>query len=139
MQIIRAFAASALLLFTSSYFVLAAEPQSEKLASGVVVTTVKKGDGASPNAGNTVVVHYTGSLPDGTVFDSSVKKGAPAQFPLSRVIPCWTQGVQKMRAGGKAVLMCPPATAYGDRGIPGRIPPGTPLRFEVELISVLTP
>ncbi len=109
---------------------------SETLPSGVVVTLIKPGQGASPTADNTVRVHYRGTLPDGTEFDSSYKRNAPIDFPLRNVIPCWTQGVQKMKVGGKARLTCPAATAYGSRGVPGVIPPDTTLTFEVELLAI---
>ena len=96
----------------------------------------KKGTGASPKATDTVKVHYKGTLVDGKTFDSSYDRGEPAQFPLNGVIPCWTEGVQKMAVGGKAKLVCPPAIAYGDRGSPPVIPPGATLVFEVELLEV---
>lgn len=109
---------------------------SETLSSGVVVAHIKPGQGASPTADSTVRVHYRGTLPDGTEFDSSYKRNASIAFPLRGVIPCWTQGVQKMKVGGKARLTCPAATAYGARGIPGVIPPDTALTFEVELLAI---
>jgi len=109
---------------------------SETLPSGVVVLHVKPGQGASPTADNTVRVHYRGTLPDGTEFDSSYKRNESISFPLRGVIPCWTQGVQKMKVGGKARLTCPADTAYGARGIPGVIPPNTVLTFEVELLAI---
>ena len=109
---------------------------TETLPSGVVVVHVKPGQGASPTADNTVRVHYRGTLPDGTEFDSSYKRNESISFPLRGVIPCWTQGVQKMKVGGKARLTCPADTGYGARGIPGVIPPNTVLTFEVELISI---
>jgi FKBP-type peptidyl-prolyl cis-trans isomerase FkpA len=109
---------------------------TETLPSGVVVANVKPGQGASPTADSTVRVHYRGTLPDGTEFDSSYKRKESISFPLRGVIPCWTQGVQKMKVGGKAKLTCPADTAYGARGIPGVIPPNTVLTFEIELLAV---
>lgn len=104
-------------------------------ASGLVYTEVVAGSGASPAATDTVVVHYHGTFPDGRVFDSSVDRGEPSRFPLNRVIACWTEGLQKMRVGGKAKLVCPPEIAYGARG-GGPIPPNATLHFEVELIDI---
>jgi len=109
---------------------------SETLPSGVVVAHVKKGQGASPSADSTVRVHYRGTLPNGSEFDSSYKRNEPISFPLRGVIPCWTQGVQKMKVGGKARLTCPASTGYGARGVPGVIPPDTVLTFEVELLAI---
>jgi FKBP-type peptidyl-prolyl cis-trans isomerase FkpA len=109
---------------------------TETLPSGVVVVHVKPGQGASPTADNTVRVHYRGTLPDGTEFDSSYKRNESISFPLRGVIPCWTQGVQKMKVGGKARLTCPADTGYGTRGIPGVIPPNAVLTFEVELLAI---
>lgn len=106
------------------------------LPSGVVVAHVKPGQGVSPTADSTVRVHYRGTLPNGTEFDSSYKRNEPISFPLRGVIPCWTQGVQKMKMGGKAKLTCPAATGYGARGVPGLIPPNTVLNFEVELLAI---
>jgi len=83
-----------------------------------------------------VKVHYRGTFPDGKEFDSSYKRGEPTEFPLNGVIPCWTEGVQLMKAGGKAKLTCPPAIAYGTRGAGGVIPPNATLNFEIELISI---
>lgn len=115
----------------------AASPVSiEKLPSGVTVQHTKAGTGASPKASDTVTVHYRGTLQNGKEFDSSYSRNAPASFPLSRVIPCWTEGVQKMKVGGKAQLVCPPATAYGERGAAGAVPPNATLNFEVELLSI---
>ena len=110
---------------------------AETTASGLVYRVLKAGDGASPQATDTVRVHYRGTFPDGREFDSSHRRGQPAQFPLNRVIPCWTEGVQKMKVGGKAALVCPPSIAYGERGTPGGpIPPNATLHFEVELLGI---
>ncbi len=110
-----------------------------KTASGAIVIPLKKGTGPSPTPADTVKVHYTGRLTNGKVFDSSVQRGVPAEFPLGRVIGCWTEGLQKMKAGGKARLVCPPETAYGAEGAPPDIPPNAVLTFEVELLSVVKP
>lgn len=107
----------------------------EKLPSGVVVEHIKQGTGPQPTANDVVRVNYRGTLANGTEFDSSAKHGGPATFPLGQVIPCWTQGLQKMKVGGKAKLTCPAATAYGDRAV-GPIPPNSNLTFEVELIGI---
>jgi FKBP-type peptidyl-prolyl cis-trans isomerase FkpA len=104
--------------------------------SGLVYQSLTEGTGASPAATDTVQVHYKGTLQDGKEFDSSYARGRPAEFALNRVIPCWTEGVQLMKPGGKARLTCPPAIAYGAAGIGGVIPPNATLNFEVELISV---
>ncbi|MBV8627247.1 MAG: FKBP-type peptidyl-prolyl cis-trans isomerase [Paraburkholderia sp.] len=108
----------------------------EKLPSGVIVEHLTQGTGPQPTADSVVQVNYRGTLANGTEFDNSAKHGGPATFPLSRVIPCWTQGVATMKVGGKAKLTCPAATAYGDRGV-GVIPPNSDLTFEVELISIV--
>lgn len=102
----------------------------------LVLTHVKEGVGVSPGPEDVVVVHYHGTFPDGSVFDSSVKRGSPARFPLDRVIPCWTQALQEMKVGGKATLVCPPGLAYGESGAPPRIPPNATLHFEIELLSI---
>ena len=107
-----------------------------KTASGLVYESVKEGTGTPPKATNTVKVHYRGTFPDGKEFDSSYKRGQPAEFPLGGVIKCWTEGVQMMKPGGKAKLTCPPHIAYGERGAAGVIPPNATLHFEVELLSV---
>jgi FKBP-type peptidyl-prolyl cis-trans isomerase FkpA len=114
----------------------AAEPGATKLPSGLVYTSITEGTGASPGPMDIVKAHYHGTLTDGTVFDSSVKRGQPLEFSLSGVIPCWTEGVQKMKVGGKAKLVCPAAIAYGDMGRPPTIPGGATLVFEVELLDV---
>ncbi len=105
-------------------------------ASGLVYESLRDGQGESPQASDTVVVHYRGTFPDGKEFDSSYARGQPATFPLNRVIPCWTEGVQRMKSGGKAKLICPPAIAYGSRGAGAVIPPNATLHFEVELVGV---
>ncbi len=106
-------------------------------ASGLQYTVEKEGTGASPKATDEVTVHYTGRLLDGTVFDSSVSRGEPATFPLNRVIPGWTEGVQLMKEGGKYMFFIPSELAYGAQGIPNAIPPHSTLIFEVELIKVI--
>lgn len=114
----------------------AGEDGAETTDSGLVYTEITPGTGGQPAATDTVKVHYHGTLRDGTVFDSSVDRGEPAQFALNRVIPCWTEGVGKMQVGGKSKLVCPPDIAYGDQGRPG-IPGGAALVFEVELIEIV--
>ena len=104
--------------------------------SGLVYQSLQDGQGEAPRATDTVRVHYRGTFPDGREFDSSYRRGQPTEFPLNRVIPCWTEGVQLMKPGGKARLTCPPAIAYGERGAGGVIPPNATLQFEIELISV---
>ena len=105
--------------------------------SGLVYKSLREGKGNSPAATDVVKVHYRGSFADGTEFDSSYSRNEPAQFPLNGVIPCWTEGVQKMKVGGKAKLTCPAGLAYGERGAGGgKIPPSTPLQFEVELLDI---
>jgi FKBP-type peptidyl-prolyl cis-trans isomerase FkpA len=113
----------------------AALPGAERSATGVVVIPVSEGTGANPTADSTVRVHYHGTLRDGSVFDSSVERGEPISFPLTGVISCWTEGVQKIKVGGKAKLVCPADTAYGDQGS-GSIPGGAALMFEVELLAI---
>jgi len=103
---------------------------------GLTYKSVREGTGASPTATDAVRVNYRGTLMDGTEFDSSYKRNEPATFPLNRVIPCWTQGVQRMKVGGKAELVCPPELAYGERGAGGTIPPNATLRFEIELLAI---
>jgi FKBP-type peptidyl-prolyl cis-trans isomerase FkpA len=107
-----------------------------KSDSGLIYIPVKEGTGAQPKASDKVKVNYEGKLMDGTVFDSSYKRGQPIEFPLNGVIPCWTEGVQKMKVGGEATLVCPPSIAYGERGAPGAIPPNAALVFKVELLGV---
>jgi FKBP-type peptidyl-prolyl cis-trans isomerase FkpA len=119
--------------------IIAATAQAEApvtTASGLVYQSLRDGQGESPKSTDTVMVHYRGTFPDGKEFDSSHARGQPAEFPLNRVIPCWTEGVQRMKPGGKARLVCPPAIAYGSRGAGKVIPPDATLHFEVELIGV---
>jgi FKBP-type peptidyl-prolyl cis-trans isomerase FkpA len=111
-----------------------AAPNVETLPSGVRIEHVKPGTGASPSATSSVTVHYRGTLLNGTEFDSSFKRNQPATFGLNQVIPCWTQGVQKMKVGGTAKLTCPPETAYGSRDL-GTIPPNSVLNFEIQLLD----
>ena len=104
--------------------------------TGLVYVSLRDGSGASPKAEDVVKVHYRGTLANGKEFDSSYARNEPAQFPLNGVIPCWTEGVQKMKVGGKAKLVCPAAIAYGSRGAGAVIPPNATLQFEVELLEI---
>ena len=115
----------------------AAEPGAQKKPSGLIYTEVAAGTGANPKPSDTVKVHYTGKLVDGTVFDSSVERGQPAEFTLGGVIPCWQEGVQLMKKGGKARLVCPSDLAYGDVGQGGKIKGGATLVFDVELLDIV--
>ena len=114
----------------------AKEPGAQVTASGLVFLSLKEGAGATPQASDKVRVHYRGTFQDGKEFDSSYARGQPAEFPLDRVIKCWTEGVQRIKVGGKAKLTCPPSIAYGERGAGGVIPPGATLQFEVELLGI---
>jgi len=116
--------------------VAAAEPDVESLPSGVRIEHLQRGDGARPTASSTVLVHYQGTLDNGKVFDSSIARNQPIAFPLNGVIPCWTQGLQRMRVGGKARLTCPSRTAYGEAGAGSAVPPNATLNFEVQLLRV---
>lgn len=104
--------------------------------SGLVYKSLKDGTGASPKASDTVKVNYRGTFPDGKEFDSSYKRNQAIEFPLMNVIKCWTEGVQRMKVGGKAKLTCPASIAYGERGAGGVIPPNATLLFEVELLGI---
>ena len=115
---------------------MAAEPGAQKLESGLILIPTVEGLGEAPTVVHKVTVHYHGTLRDGTVFDSSRERDQPASFGLNRVIPCWTEGLQLMKVGGKATLICPPEIAYGNNGRPPTIKPGATLKFEVELISI---
>ena len=114
----------------------AKEAGAKVTPSGLVFRSLQEGQGASPIATDKVKVHYRGTFPDGREFDSSYKRNKPIDFPLNAVIPCWTEGVQLMKVGGKAKLTCPPAIAYGARGAGGVIPSNATLQFEVELIAI---
>lgn len=114
----------------------AKEPGAQKLPSGLIYKTLKPGDGPSPAATDKVKVNYEGRLTSGTVFDSSYKRGQPAEFGLNQVIKCWTEGVQKMKVNEKARLVCPSDIAYGDHGHPPTIPGGATLVFDVELLGI---
>ncbi|MDP9053415.1 MAG: FKBP-type peptidyl-prolyl cis-trans isomerase [Acidobacteriota bacterium] len=114
----------------------AAEPGAVKTASGLIYRELTAGAGASPKATDNVKVHYRGTLINGTEFDSSYSRNMPAEFTLNGVIPCWTEGVQRMKVGGKAQLVCPSDIAYGDQGRPPTIGGGATLVFEVELLNI---
>lgn len=115
----------------------ATAPGAIRTESGLVYRTLSAGDGERPDAGDRVRVHYQGTLPDGKIFDSSLQRGTPAEFALNQVIPCWTEGVQRMQVGEKAQLVCPAEIAYGERGAGRDIPPGATLVFEVELLAIV--
>lgn len=117
----------------------AAEPGAVKSESGLIFRDITPGTGPSPKPTDTVRVNYRGTLPDGKEFDSSYSRNQPAEFPLDHVIKCWTEGLQKMKVGGKANLVCPSSIAYGDQGHPPVIPPGATLSFEVELLGIVNP
>ena len=134
--LVALFPVSAVVAQTTGTPAAPAAPAPVTTKSGLVIQTLKEGTGTAPKATDTVKVHYRGTFIDGKEFDSSYKRGEPTEFPLNRVIPCWTEGVQLMKPGGKARLTCPPAIAYGDRGAGGVIPPNSTLNFEIELISV---
>ncbi len=114
----------------------AKEPGALVTASGLVYRSLKDGTGASPGAADKVKVHYRGTFPDGKEFDSSYKRNEAIEFSLNGVIKCWTEGVQRMKVGGKAKLTCPASIAYGERGAGGVIPPNATLLFEVELLAI---
>lgn len=114
----------------------AKKPGAVTTPSGLVYIETKAGTGPHPKPTDTVRVHYHGTLRDGTVFDSSKERGQPAVFPLNRVIPCWTEALQRMAVGGEAEIVCPSSIAYGDRGAPPKIPPGAALHFDVQLLGI---
>lgn len=131
----RTLAVAALLFALSP--VVSANPGVEALPSGVTIKRLNTTAGAMPRATDVVRVHYRGTLSNGAEFDSSYARGVPASFPLNQVIPCWTQALQKLHVGEKAVLVCPSQTAYGAREIPGKIPANSTLTFEVELLGIV--
>ena len=114
----------------------AKEKGAVKTDSGLIYLSLAEGSGSSPGPTDTVKVNYRGMLPDGKEFDSSYKRGTPTEFRLDGVIACWKEGLQKMKPGGKAKLVCPATLAYGETGVGNVIPPGSPLEFEVELLEV---
>jgi FKBP-type peptidyl-prolyl cis-trans isomerase FkpA len=114
----------------------ASEKGAIKTDSGLIYFSLNEGSGTAPGPADTVKVNYRGTLPDGKEFDSSYKRGTPLEFRLDAVISCWKEGVQKMKPGGKARLVCPAALAYGDTGVSNVILPGSPLAFEVELLEI---
>ncbi len=114
----------------------AAEKGAQKTTTGLIYKEIKPGTGVQPKVTDVVKVHYTGTLVDGKEFDSSIKRGQPVEFPLGQVLPCWSEGVGMMKAGGKAKFVCPSDIAYGDSGRPPIIPGGATLIFEVELLDV---
>ncbi len=114
----------------------AKEKGAVKTSSGLVYVSLKDGKGKSPTVSSTVEVNYRGTLTNGKEFDSSYKRHQSISFPLTGVIPCWTEGVQKMKVGGKAKLVCPPELAYGSSGAGSDVPPNATLIFEVELLAI---
>jgi len=117
----------------------AKEKGAQKTESGLIYIPITAGTGKQPKSTDVVKVHFTGTLVDGKEFDSSVKRGQPIEFPLNQVIKCWSEGVSRMKVGGKAKLVCPSNIAYGDEGRPPIIPGGATLIFEVELLDTKAP
>jgi FKBP-type peptidyl-prolyl cis-trans isomerase FkpA len=117
----------------------AALQEAVTTASGLVYVERLAGSGAAPGPADVVKVNYVGKLADGTVFDSSLKRGELATLPLDKVIKCWQEGIRKMKVGGKATLVCPPDLAYGEAGRPPTIPPSSALVFEVDLVGIEAP
>jgi len=117
----------------------AAQKGAVTTASGMVFVPVQAGSGAKPGPDATVKVNYDGQLPDGSVFDSTRRRGQPSTLPLDKVIKCWKEGLQRMQVGEKALLVCPPELAYGEAGKPPTIPPSSALLFEVELVGIEAP
>lgn len=108
-----------------------------RTASGMVIREIEAGTGDSPRASSVVKVDYEGHLRDGTIFDSSMVRGEPMTFPLDRVIPCWQEGLKRMKVGGTSELVCPSSLAYGERGSPPMIPPGATLVFGIKLVEIV--
>ncbi len=136
MRLALVLVATALLFACSDSKPAADETAAVSAPSGLQIVHEREGSGRNPTATDVVKVHYHGTFTDGRVFDSSIQRGEPATFPLNGVIPCWTQGLQQMKVGGKAKLTCPPELAYGARGAPPTIPPNSTLVFEVELLAI---
>ncbi|WP_018150503.1 FKBP-type peptidyl-prolyl cis-trans isomerase [Leeia oryzae] len=133
-----AIAAGCIMLAAFAQSAIAAPAPAQKSASGLIYQSLRDGKGKQPTATSNVMVNYRGTLANGQEFDSSYKRGEPAVFPLNQVIPCWTEGVAKMKEGGKAKLVCPANIAYGAAGAGnGLIPPNATLTFEVELLKVM--
>ena len=140
--LVALFPVSAVMAQTTGTPAAPAAPAPVTTKSGLVIQTLKEGTGTAPKATDTVKVHYRGTFADGAnkgkEFDSSYSRGQPAEFPLNRVIKCWTEGVQLLKVGGSARLTCPAAIAYGERGAGGGlIPPNATLQFQVELLGVV--
>ena len=114
----------------------AKEEGAVKTSSGLIYKTLTPGTGETPKATDTVRVHYRGTFIDGTEFDSSYKRNEPTEFPVNKVIKCWTEGLERMKVGEKAQLVCPAGIAYGDKGMGGVVPPGAVLVFQVELLEI---
>jgi FKBP-type peptidyl-prolyl cis-trans isomerase FkpA len=125
--------------FAGAVHAESAMPPTSTLASGVkiLITQPGKPGAPKPSATSEVKVHYRGTFENGKEFDSSYKRGEPATFPLNKVIPCWTEAVQTMLVGSKASIICPGSTAYGQRGVPGSIPPNATLHFDIELLEII--
>jgi FKBP-type peptidyl-prolyl cis-trans isomerase FkpA len=135
----KSFAAALMVLCALPAFAQSAAKDAAPVttASGLIYQSLRDGTGTSPAATDVVRVHDRGTFPDGKEFDSSYKRGQPTEFPLNRVIKCWTEGVQRLKVGGKAKLTCPQSIAYGAQGAGGVIPPNATLNFEIELLAIV--
>ena len=129
-------ASTAALLLSLTFQAHAADAKAEKTASGIAITMLAEGAGANPKATDTVKVNYRGTLENGKEFDSSYSRGRPTELPLEALIPCWQEVLQQMKPGGAVRIVCPPETAYGSRGVAGKIPPDSTLNFVIELLEV---